>query len=929
VVTAARQGRQASRRFAARYAEALPAAVDAFVGRSDEVLELGALLERRRLVNLTGPPGIGKTRLALEVARDRAGDYRDGAVLVELAAISDPALVLRTVAAALSVQEVAGQSLPDVLVACLRRRSLLLVLDNCEHLLVACSQLVDTLLHGCPELRVLATSREPLSIAGEHVWDVSGLSTPDRAQDLSPENLIGFDAVRLFVERAAAVRRGFELDDEVAPTVAEIARRLDGIPLALELAAARLEMLSAAEIVQYLDQRFALLSNGVRGAVSRHRTLQAAVDWSYALLSEPERAVLRRLSVFMGGFDLDAAVAVCAAGSIEPAEVFGVLARLISKSLVLADTASPRGRYRLLETIRAYGSDRLDEAAETAATAEAHAAFYVALAEEAEPQLTGRDQLQWLDRLDRERENMRLAVGWSLANDRPVWALRLAGALVLFWRVRCHFSEGRELLDAVIAAGDGASEVLLAKAVWGSGFLAFMAGDSDAATPLLEDGVARFRAAHDVQGCARALLVLGNRKMSVYRTDGVRMLEESAKLAREADDSWCLSHALSLAGIWYCDRSELGAAGPLLEEALAVARARRDSQSLRFALLALGRVSLGRGEYRAAERLLDETVRLVRELGDDPNTATATMHLADLAFGRGDYARARTLLEEALALLGEASFHDSYLQVLMRCPRVAHAQGDLVRTRALFEEISARYPRRVSHQLLLWKGELAEDDGDHARARRFFEESLTIARPIRVKRDIAWALHCLGGLDRASGALPRATALHHEALQLQREIGDAPGIVASIEALAGVHLLTGREAHAGRLLGAAHAHREREDYARLPWESRRYDADLALLRETLPVEELDALWADGACLSIAQAGVQASKGRRRRGRPSIGWESLTETEQQIATLVADGLTNPEIANRVFIAPSTARNHVSNILGKLGVAKRTEVARLRP
>ncbi|MDQ6807070.1 MAG: hypothetical protein M3065_19400, partial [Actinomycetota bacterium] len=373
---------------------------------------MARLLEERRLVTLTGPPGIGKSRIALEVASGRADG---GAALVELAPIGDPELVPHAVAAALSVQEAPGHTLIEALVARLRRNSLLLVLDNCEHLVAACAEVIDELLCACPGLRVLATSREALSITGELVWQVPGLAVPAPDSELRPDALMDYDGVRLFVERARAVVPQFVLSGEVAPAVAEIARRLDGIPLAIELAAARAEMLTPPEIAERLDNRFALLTKGSRSDLSRHQTLQAALDWSHELLSAPERALLRRLSVFVGGFYLEAARAVCACAELGDTDVFDLLAQLVAKSLVVADsTTNVSGRYRLLETLRSYAGDRLDEAGESAPLREAHACFYLALAERAEPELTGAEQAHWFERLETEHGNVRGGLDWSL-----------------------------------------------------------------------------------------------------------------------------------------------------------------------------------------------------------------------------------------------------------------------------------------------------------------------------------------------------------------------------------------------------------------------------------------------------------------------------------------------------------------------------------
>ncbi|MCA1701441.1 MAG: AfsR/SARP family transcriptional regulator, partial [Actinobacteria bacterium] len=399
------------------------------------------------------------------------------------------------------MQEVAGQSLVALLVARLSRRRSLLVLDNCEHLLDGSRELIEALLKGCPQLSVAATSREPLGLASEQLWQLAPLAVP-APEAQTPESLSDYAAVQLFAERAAAVQPGFALNAYVAPAVAEICRRLDGIPLAIELAAARVASLTPEEIAGRLSDRFGLLTEGAASDLARHQTLEAALDWSHELLSESEQALLRRLSVFAGGFELEAAEAVCAGGELAADEVGGLLAQLVSKSLVVARSGSSTEHFRLLETIRAYAAERLEQADESAALRGAHARFYLELAERAEPELTGPQQVEWFERLEAERANLRAAIEWSLSQGDGELALRLAGALVLFWRVRCHFSEGRELLGACISAGDGADPRLQAKAVWGAGLLTLMNGDFAGAITLVEQSLTRYRQLANRGGCA-------------------------------------------------------------------------------------------------------------------------------------------------------------------------------------------------------------------------------------------------------------------------------------------------------------------------------------------------------------------------------------------------------------------------------------------
>ena len=404
-------------------------------------------LRSARLLTLTGPGGSGKTRLALEIAAECLGDFTDGAWLVALAPIADPALVSRAVAQALGLDDKSGQTVQRALSEHLRDKSLLLMLDNCEHLVAACAELAESLLQAAPGLRILATSREALGVTGENSYPVPALPLPDAGQTPTLEVLAQSEAVRLFVERAAAVRPVFALTEDNAAAVAQICQRLDGIPLAIELAAARTRALTADQIAARLDKRFGLLTSGSRTAPPRQQTLRGAIDWSYDLLSPAERRLLRRLSVFAGGWSLEAAEEAAGAP-----EALDLLSQLVSKSLVLAEQRpGQEGRFRMLETIREYAQEKLAEAGEAEAAQDQHLTYYVALAEEAEPELRGHGQAQWLKRLDQENDNLRAALAWAIQSGQAEPALHLAGDLGGFWNMRGYLLEGHRWLEAALS----------------------------------------------------------------------------------------------------------------------------------------------------------------------------------------------------------------------------------------------------------------------------------------------------------------------------------------------------------------------------------------------------------------------------------------------------------------------------------------------
>jgi non-specific serine/threonine protein kinase len=506
----------------------LPVQLTTFVGRQVERSEVRRLLNGARLLTLTGPGGVGKTRLALEVAAGLAATCPEGVHLVELAALADGTLVPQAVASALGVHEVPGRPLRDTLAAALGARRLLLILDNCEHLVAACAELADRLLRECPALHILATSREPLGVPGETTWPVPPLPVPDPCVALGTDEIAASEAVRLFVDRARLAQPSFALRDRNAQVVAEICRRLDGIPLAIELAAARLRSLGIVEIAERLDDRFRFLTTDLRTIVPRQQTLRATVDWSYELLDEPERRMLRALAVFAGGFTLDAAESVCdrgasgewrgTGGTCLPSPLaphpspLDALGRLVDRSLVLADSQQGRARYRLLETIRQYGLERLRERGEEPALRARHCDWFLALAERAGPALRGPEQAAWVERLELEHDNLRAALKWAVEAGDAERGLRLAGALWRFWSYRGYLIEGRRWLDAVLAltSTQTAPSVVLAEVLFAAGRLTHQQGEYADAHRRFQAALSTSEQSGHAAGIVGALTQLGH-----------------------------------------------------------------------------------------------------------------------------------------------------------------------------------------------------------------------------------------------------------------------------------------------------------------------------------------------------------------------------------------------------------------------------------
>ena len=632
----------------------LPVQVTSFVGRERDLAELATRLRTARLLTLTGTGGCGKTRLALQVAGECIAAYPDGVWLVELAGLADPALVAQAVAAAVGVREVPGQSVQETLLDGLRDRQLLLVLDNCEHLIGACAALADAILRTCADLTILATSREPLGIVGEVAWRIPSLTVapPEWAGQAAPRptDLALYESVRLFVDRAVAAQPSFALTAQNAPAVAQICRRLDGIPLAIELGARRVTALSAEQIAERLDQRFQLLTGGSRVALPRQQTLAATVEWSYTLLSEPERVLFDRLSVFAGGFTLEAAEDV--AGAADDLDTLDLLTRLVEKSLVLAEVGSgDEARYRLLETLRQYGRECLIARGELGEMQRRHAVYYAALAGKASEQIMGAGQTVWLDRLDRDHDNLHAAVAWAIEHQDGELGLRLAASLSYFWYFRGHHTEGRALRAAVLALPTGPElATLRVAAIQGEGLQALVQGDYPAARSIVEEGVAIGRRGE------RALLPPGLATLGfVARVQedyevARAALAEAIEVAREVGDTFYTGMALHHLGLLALEADrDLARAQTLNEEALAIFRRLGNRRMVGVVVLALGRVAQARGDLVTARTLVGDALTVFYELGDLGNVPLFVCVMAGIDADVGDVERAIRLASAAAA----------------------------------------------------------------------------------------------------------------------------------------------------------------------------------------------------------------------------------------------------------------------------------------
>jgi len=686
--SAAAEGRVAGRRL-----NGLPLELTSFVGREREISEVRSLLGQTRLLTLAGPGGCGKTRLALAVASDAAEGFEGGARWAGLASLSDPDLMPQTVAAALGVRETPGRPLVEALADDLGEAETLLVLDNCEHLVAACAALVDALLHRCPDLRVLATSREPLGVPGELTWSVPPLSLPDVSRLPALESLARYEAVRLFVERARAVAPGFELSPRNAAAVARLCRQLDGMPLALELAASRVRVLSPGQILDRLDDRFRLLTGGGRVSVPRHKTLRATMDWSHDLLDGPEKLLFARLSTFAGGWTLEAAERVGAGGGISEGEVLDLLSRLVDKSLVVVRDWNGEARYRLLETVRQYGEEKLRASGEAEAAWRRHALFFLDLAETAEEAMSGSAQEAWVERLEVEHDNLRAALAWDGEGaDATEARLRLAAALSQFWVIRGHFTEGLTQLRTLLALpGASAPSVARARACHTLGMLHYRRGDQAA------NDFARARAYY----------------------------EESLGIFRRLGTPSQTAQALSGLGRVNADLGEYAWARSLLEEALSLQRRLEDEHGIATTTYNLGWLDFLRGDHAAARSRLEEGLATFRKLGDKFQLGGCVLYLGCLDCEQGDHAAGRSRFVELTRLVSFA--HYRYVAPLVveafvvlsasqgqaaRALRLAGAAAEL--RRAMGAQFRLGWQRYLARRLDLVRRDI--DEGEAAAA---------------------------------------------------------------------------------------------------------------------------------------------------------------------------------------------------------------------
>jgi predicted ATPase/Tfp pilus assembly protein PilF len=797
----------------------VPVQRNPLIGRECEMETARNLLLRDdiALITFTGSGGTGKTRLAIQIGLEMLDHFKDGVYLVRLEPLIDPDLVIPTIAETLGIHEAPGsRPIADILKEFLREKQMLLLLDNFEQVMEV-APFISELLETCPTLKIVVTSRIPLHLRAEKEYPVPALAGPPKGKFTNLDSLLQYAAIELFIQRAQAVKPDFAVTDANAPAVAGICYRLDGLPLAIELAAARSKLLTPQAILTRLQSSLTFLTSGAPDLPARHQTLRSTIAWSHALLDKEEQIIFGRLAIFSGGCTLEAAQAVCTDG--RSVDIFSILESLFDKSLLHSETRAMELRFSMLETIREYALERLVETGELDELHSRHARYYLSFVQDAEPHLLNSDQLTWLEQLEAEHDNLRTALSWLLGNEKGELALQLAGALSQFWSMHSYLNEGRQWLEKglAIAKKGHASASDQSKALYWAGFLAYRQTDLTSARNLFKDSLALARQSGEKKMAANALNGLGNA-------------------------AWT--------------HGDIAMALASYQESLALRRDIGDKSGISISLSNLGNVAWGQSDYTAARGYYEESLLLDRDAGDRQAIAWTLTHLGALCTTQADYARADLLLEESLALSRTMGDRSCLAETLNNLGLLARDKGLFIQAKAYCQESLDIY-RHIGDKggtadAIKNLGLAACGQGDYSSARSYFEESLAIGRQEGHKPAIAASLEGLGLVAFAQSDLAAARQLFLESLTIWWDMGYKPGVAASLERLAGTVCASGEAQLAAGWLAAAQALRSAIQ-APLPvvdvaWRQKSYDSACQLLGS----EVFSAVWAKGSALPLEQ-----------------------------------------------------------------------------
>ena len=792
----------------------LPVQLTSFIGRTEEINQIKDLLKQTRLLTLTGSGGSGKTRLAMQVAGDVIDEFANGVWLIELASLSDGVLLPIAISKEFGLMEEQNKSPEETLLDYFKDKELLLILDNCEHLIGPSAELTEKLLINCPGLKIIATSRESLRCHGEQTHRVSSLDFPDPKEKATPEKLSQYEAVRLFIERALSVNSSFRVNNSNAPALAEICFQLDGIPLAIELAAARTKILNVEKIHERLNDRFRLLTGGKRTALPRQQTLTALIDWSYDLLSDEEKTLWNRLSIFSGGWKMEAAEEICADDKIGKNEIMDILHSLTEKSIIIYN--EEKARFSILETIRQYGEEKINEKDEIKKLSDKHLEYYLKLAEILSKKIR---EIDSANIMDTESGNVEKSLKWAVENNYTEDGLRLVLAMGKFWQMRGNFSDGIHRFESVIPENPERKDSLYSKVICQLGNFARLKGDVDRAR---------------------------------------RLIEESLKINRELDDKTGIGDSLVRLGILEFDQGSYEEAAKLYEEALELSRESGNKLNAAITLNNLGNVYSNQGDYSKAFILYEESLATRRELGDILGTAICLNNLGIVSYERGDYEKATDLLQESLLLRYKLGDREGTAITYMNLGNTSYNQGDYEKAKGYYKK-SLDISKEIDNKSCIadsycYLGNVLLEMHDPEKAAKFYHKCLVISRQLKANSQIAAASYGLGKVAFIKNEFEEARKYYSESADLNIQSGNKKDIALTILRFAEMQVKCGEYESGTKLFGFIN--KKYLDLNKIIFpltDSLVYDNSMSQLKEKMDPEEFLKYFDEGENMTIEEA----------------------------------------------------------------------------